>query len=148
GFDKDATGVQGLWNLGFGHVEVGTLTAAPQSGNERPRLFRLIADRAVINRMGFNNNGAAAAVPRLLRVRRRKARTGATGPVVRANIGKTRGVDVEDAIEDYLASARLLAPVSDDLAVNVSSPNTPGLRGLQELDRLEPLLTAVIAAAG
>lgn len=148
GFDKDATGVQGLWNLGFGHVEVGTLTAAPQSGNERPRLFRLIADRAVINRMGFNNNGAAAAVPRLLRVRRRKARTGATGPVVGANIGKTRVVDVEDAIEDYLASARLLAPVSDYLAVNVSSPNTPGLRGLQELDRLEPLLTAVIAAAG
>lgn len=148
GFDKDATGVQGLWNLGFGHVEVGTLTAAPQSGNERPRLFRLIADRAVINRMGFNNNGAAAAVPRLLRVRRRKARTRATGPVVGANIGKTRVVDVEDAIEDYLASARLLAPVSDYLAVNVSSPNTPGLRGLQELDRLEPLLTAVIAAAG
>ncbi len=148
GFDKDATGVQGLWNLGFGHVEVGTLTAAPQSGNERPRLFRLIADRAVINRMGFNNNGAAAAVPPLLRVRRRKARTGATGPVVGANIGKTRVVDVEDAIEDYLASARLLAPVSDYLAVNVSSPNTPGLRGLQELDRLEPLLTAVIAAAG
>ncbi|GAA3744481.1 quinone-dependent dihydroorotate dehydrogenase [Leifsonia bigeumensis] len=143
GFDKDATGVHGLWSLGFGHVEVGTVTALAQPGNERPRLFRLIPDRALINRMGFNNHGAADAVPRLKRERRRRRR-----PVVGANIGKSRVVAVEDAVADYLESTRVLAPVADYLVVNVSSPNTPGLRGLQELDRLEPLLTAVRDAAG
>lgn len=148
GFDKDATAISGLGNLGFGHVEVGTLTALPQSGNERPRLFRLIPDRAVINRMGFNNHGAQAAVPRLTRARQRRARCRSGGPVIGVNIGKSRVVDVDDAIGDYLESTRVLAPVADYLAVNVSSPNTPGLRGLQDLDRLKPLLTAVVAAAG
>ncbi|HEY0260324.1 MAG TPA: quinone-dependent dihydroorotate dehydrogenase [Lacisediminihabitans sp.] len=143
GFDKDGRAVEGLGALGFGHIEVGTITAIPQPGNERPRLFRLIPDRAVINRMGFNNRGAADAAPRLAREMAKPIR-----PVIGANIGKSRIVDVEKATEDYLITTRLLAPVSDYLAVNVSSPNTPGLRGLQELDLLRPLLTAVQGAAG
>jgi len=143
GFDKDARGIRGLGQLGFGHVEVGTITARAQPGNPKPRLFRLIPDRAVINRMGFNNHGAAAAVPRLAREARRGIR-----PIIGVNIGKSRAVEVDDAIPDYLDSARLLAPHADYLAVNVSSPNTPGLRGLQELDKLAPLLEAVHAAAG
>lgn len=143
GFDKDGEGVLGLGALGFGHVEVGTITARPQPGNDRPRLFRLIPDRAVINRMGFNNHGAERAANRLLRVRRARRR-----PVLGVNIGKSRVVAVEDATADYLVSARALAPVADYLVVNVSSPNTPGLRGLQELELLAPLLTAVKAEAG
>ena len=143
GFDKDGRAIQGLGQLGFGHVEVGTVTAIAQPGNERPRLFRLVADRAVINRMGFNNRGASDAAPRLARESAREVR-----PIIGANIGKSRIVDVDEATDDYLASTRLLAPVADYLAVNVSSPNTPGLRGLQELDKLAPLLTAVRDAAG
>ncbi len=143
GFDKDARGIAGLGVLGFGHVEVGTITAKPQPGNERPRLFRIIPDRALINRMGFNNHGAAAAARKLERARRNPGR-----PVIGVNIGKSRVVDVADAIDDYLESTRRLAPFADYLAVNVSSPNTPGLRGLQELDQLRPLLTAVRDAAG
>ncbi|MBT2503970.1 quinone-dependent dihydroorotate dehydrogenase [Curtobacterium sp. ISL-83] len=143
GFDKDAKGIAGLGLLGFGHVEVGTITAKPQPGNERPRLFRLIPDRALINRMGFNNHGAAAAARRLERARRNPGR-----PVIGVNIGKSRVVAVEDAVDDYLESTRRLAPFADYLAVNVSSPNTPGLRGLQELDQLRPLLSAVRDAAG
>ena len=143
GFDKDATGLRGLWSLGFGHVEVGTLTARAQPGNDRPRLFRLIEDRAVVNRMGFNNHGAADAAPRLERERGRRHR-----PIIGANIGKSRAVPVEASTADYLVSTRILAPLADYLVVNVSSPNTPGLRGLQELDRLEPLLSAVRDAAG
>src|SRR4051794_475676 len=140
GFDKNAVGVAGLGALGFGHVEIGTVTHLPQSGNPKPRLFRLPADRALINRMGFNNQGAEA-------VARRLAGRPPGAPVVGVNIGKSRAVDVDDAIADYVASTRLLAPVADYLAVNVSSPNTPGLRGLQDLDRLEPLLAAVRNAA-
>lgn len=140
GFDKNARVYRILWGLGFGHVEVGTVTARAQDGNEKPRLFRLIADRALINRMGFNNDGAAAVVPRLIRRRR--------GPVLGVNIGKSRVVDVDDAVDDYLHSTKLLAPRADYLVVNVSSPNTPGLRGLQEIDRLEPLLSAVKREAG
>ncbi|MBG6237949.1 dihydroorotate dehydrogenase [Mycetocola sp. CAN_C7] len=143
GFDKDGEAVLGLGALGFGHVEVGTLTAHSQPGNPRPRLFRLIPDRAVINRMGFNNGGAASAARRLARLRAIPGR-----PVLGVNIGKSRVVGVDDAIGDYLTSTRLLAPVADYLVVNVSSPNTPGLRGLQELDKLAPLLTAVKRAAG
>lgn len=143
GFDKEASGTQGLWSLGFGHIEVGTVTAIPQPGNPKPRIFRLIADRALVNRMGFNNHGAEVASRRVAREMRRRRR-----PIIGANIGKSRVVEVDDAIEDYLTSTRLLAPVADYLVVNVSSPNTPGLRGLQELDRLAPLLTAVREAAG
>ena len=142
GFDKDGRAIRGLGQLGFGHVEVGTITALAQPGNPSPRLFRLVADGAVINRMGFNNRGAADAAPRFARELARGIR-----PIIGANIGKSRTVEVDDAIADYLVSARLLAPVSDYLAVNVSSPNTPGLRGLQELDKLTPLLTAVNDAA-
>jgi dihydroorotate dehydrogenase len=143
GFDKNATGLRGLGALGFGHVEIGTVTARPQPGNPKPRLFRLPADRALINRMGFNNDGAEVVARRLAALRR-----GGALPIVGVNIGKSRAVAVEDAVDDYRASARLLAPVADYLVVNVSSPNTPGLRGLQELDRLEPLLAAVAEEAG
>lgn len=143
GFDKEAAGIRGLGVLGFGHVEVGTITAVPQPGNPKPRLFRLVADRAVVNRMGFNNAGAEAAARRLERERRRRHR-----PVIGVNIGKSRVVAVEDALADYLESTRLLAPLADYLVVNVSSPNTPGLRGLQELELLRPLLEAVRDAAG
>jgi dihydroorotate dehydrogenase len=144
GFDKDAEAIRGLGQLGFGHVEVGTITARPQAGNPRPRLFRLLPDRAVINRMGFNNGGAEAAAARLRRLRA----THDDLPVIGVNIGKSRVVDVENAVDDYRVSARLVAPLADYLVVNVSSPNTPGLRGLQELDRLEPLLTAVREESG
>lgn len=139
GFDKNALVYRILWGLGFGHVEIGTVTAKAQAGNDKPRLFRLIADKALINRMGFNNDGAASVRPRL----RRRG-----GPILGVNIGKSRVVDVDDAIGDYLESTKLLAPEADYLAVNVSSPNTPGLRGLQEIDKLEPLLTAVKREAG
>jgi len=143
GFDKDGHAALGLGALGFGHVEIGTVTARPQPGNPRPRLFRLVADRALINRMGFNNHGAEAAAATLRRIRRRADR-----PVIGVNIGKSRVVEVADAVDDYLVSTRLLAPLADYLVVNVSSPNTPGLRGLQELDTLRPLLRAVAAEAG
>jgi len=143
GFDKDVKGAAGLYALGFGHVEVGTVTAIPQDGNPRPRLFRLIPDRAVVNRMGFNNLGAQAAAKRLARLRRRRHR-----PVLGVNIGKSRVVDVADATTDYVRSATLLAPLADYLVVNVSSPNTPGLRGLQAVETLRPLLRAVRDAAG
>lgn len=138
GFDKDAKYVRGLANLGFGHVEIGTLTAQAQPGNDKPRMFRLVDDFAVVNRMGFNNGGAAAAVDRLRSIRRWKHR-----PVVGVNIGKSRVVAVEDAIDDYVTSTKLVAGLADYLVVNVSSPNTPGLRGLQEIDQLRPLLAAV-----
>jgi dihydroorotate dehydrogenase len=143
GFDKEGTAIRGLGRLGFGHVEVGTITAIAQPGNPRPRLFRLVPDRAVINRMGFNNHGAAAAARVIARASGAKGR-----PVIGVNIGKSRVVDVDAAIADYLESTRLLAPLADYLVVNVSSPNTPGLRGLQESDRLAPLLAAVKGAAG
>lgn len=143
GFDKDATMIAGLGALGFGHVEVGTITARPQPGNDRPRLFRLLADRALINRMGFNNGGAHSAAVRIAAARDARSR-----PVIGVNIGKSRVVGVEDAIDDYLESTKVLAPHADYLAVNVSSPNTPGLRGLQDVELLEPLLTAVRDAAG
>ncbi|BDZ50459.1 dihydroorotate dehydrogenase (quinone) [Frondihabitans sucicola] len=143
GFDKDARGIAGLGVLGFGHVEVGTITAKAQPGNDRPRLFRLVADRAVVNRMGFNNGGAVKAAGEVGRARHQRHR-----PVIGVNIGKSRVVEVDDAVDDYLVSTRLLAPLADYLAVNVSSPNTPGLRGLQEIDKLLPLLTAVRDAAG
>ncbi|WP_396668436.1 quinone-dependent dihydroorotate dehydrogenase [Microbacterium sp. R86528] len=143
GFDKDVKGAAGLYSLGFGHVEVGTLTAIAQGGNLRPRLFRLIPDRAVINRMGFNNNGAERAAVRLKKLRKRSKRA-----VLGVNIGKSRVVDVENATADYVQSALLLAPLADYLVVNVSSPNTPGLRGLQAVQTLRPLLSAVREAAG
>jgi dihydroorotate dehydrogenase len=142
GFDKNAKAVPGLLGLGFGHIEVGTVTARPQPGNPKPRLFRLLDDRAVVNRMGFNNDGAAVVAGRLHRLRRTRVGRKA---VVGVNIGKTKATPVESAVADYVESARLLAPFASYLVVNVSSPNTPGLRDLQAVDELRPLLTAVKA---
>ncbi len=141
GFDKDAKGVDALAALGFSFVEVGTVTGEPQPGSPRPRLFRLPADRAIVNRMGFNNDGAEAVARRLAR---RSAR--GSSAIVGVNIGKTKLVPedrAEAVIADYEKSTGLLAPYADYLVVNVSSPNTPGLRDLQTVARLRPLLTAV-----
>lgn len=153
GFDKEGRAIEALAELGFGHIEVGTITGQAQPGNPKPRLFRLIEDRAVVNRMGFNNDGARAVAPRIAAARAAlEARYGASRPVIGVNIGKTKTVPLEDAVEDYRFSARELAPVADYLVVNVSSPNTPGLRLLQSVESLRPLLTAVreesTAAAG
>ncbi|MEO8702486.1 MAG: quinone-dependent dihydroorotate dehydrogenase, partial [Kofleriaceae bacterium] len=137
GFDKDAKGVRGLLALGFGFVEVGTVTAEAQPGNPKPRLFRVPRDRALVNRMGFNNDGAAAAARRL-------AHRG--DGTIGVNIGKTKRVSDAEALADFTASAERLAPFADYLVVNVSSPNTPGLRDLQAVDKLRPLLEAVRAA--
>ncbi|HEY1553014.1 MAG TPA: quinone-dependent dihydroorotate dehydrogenase [Kofleriaceae bacterium] len=137
GFDKDAEGYDALLALGFGFVEVGTVTAEAQPGNPKPRLFRLPKDRALVNRMGFNNHGADAAARRLARPRH---------GLVGINIGKTKRVGDADATADFTRSATTLAPLADYLVVNVSSPNTPGLRDLQAVDRLRPLLVAVRAA--
>ena len=185
GFDKDARGADALGALGFAFVEVGTVTAQAQPGNPRPRMFRLPADRAVVNRMGFNNAGAAAAAEQLRRRRDRWRRSESSGRwgrwgslgrddgegqsgrwgrwdrwgrwgslgrggghpvVVGVNIGKTRAAAPDEAIADYVASARLVAGVADYVVVNVSSPNTPGLRDLQAVSSLRPLLAAVRAA--
>jgi dihydroorotate dehydrogenase len=141
GFDKDALGADALGALGFAFVEVGTVTARPQPGNPMPRLFRLTPDRGLVNRMGFNNAGAALAADRL-RARDRLQGRG-RGIVVGVNIGKTKVVPDDEAVVDYAASARLLAEVADYLVVNVSSPNTSGLRSLQAVERLRPLLVGV-----
>ena len=151
GFDKDARATSGLRALGFGFVEVGTVTAQAQPGNPRPRMFRLPADRALVNRMGFNNDGAAAAAARLRRRSRGPRapwgpRAPSGGPVVGVNIGKTRAVPDQEAAADYATSARAVADVADYVVVNVSSPNTPGLRDLQATDRLRPVLVAVRSA--
>ena len=143
GFDKNGEMIEALADLGFSHVEVGTVTAIAQPGNEKPRLFRLIADRALINRMGFNNNGAGELAKRLTRLRK----TQKSLPVIGVNIGKSKITPIEDAVTDYETSARLLAPLADYLAVNVSSPNTPGLRSLQDIESLKPILEAVLAQA-
>ena len=135
GFDKNAA-VADTWTaLGFGYSELGTVTASPQDGNPTPRLFRLPADRAILNRMGFNNKGAAA-VAENLRHRR-------SDDVIGINIGKTKVVPAQEAVDDYRRSASLLGDLADFLVVNVSSPNTPGLRDLQAVESLRPILTAV-----
>lgn len=139
GFDKDGTVPDALLGLGFGFAEVGSITPLPQSGNPRPRLFRLEEDRAVINRMGFNNGGAAPAAERL---RARAHRPGIVG----VNIGANK--DSADRIADYAMMTRLMAPLASYLAVNISSPNTPGLRALQDEAALTTLLDAVLEARG
>lgn len=144
GFDKQGVGTAALADLGFGHIEVGTITGQPQPGNPAPRLHRLMQDRALINRMGFNNDGAAAVAPRLKATRTvLTKRFGRNRPVLGVNIGKTKAVALEDATGDYLASTAALARHADYLVVNVSSPNTPGLRQLQDIEALAPLLAAV-----
>jgi len=137
GFDKDGAGLNAWGALGFGYAEVGTVTAAAQPGNPAPRLFRLPADRALLNRMGFNNHGAGALAARLTRHH-------ADVPIG-VNIGKTKTTPASDAVADYRASARLLGPLAAYLVVNVSSPNTPGLRDLQAVEALRPILAAVRA---
>ncbi len=141
GFDKNAMAIRALGEIGFSHVEIGTVTAIAQSGNDAPRLFRLKKDRALINRMGFNNDGAEVIAKRLAKLRSSDQKL----PIIGINIGKSRVVDVKDAVADYEKSATLLAPYADYIAVNVSSPNTPGLRSLQEVSSLRPILEAVIA---
>lgn len=147
GFDKNAVGVDGLTMLGFDFVEVGTVTARPQAGNEPTRLFRLIPDRALVNRMGFNNDGSAAVAARLARRRHGRRTPYRPNAVVGVNIGKTKAVPESGAIDDYVTSAERLAGHADYLVVNVSSPNTPGLRDLQAVEHLRPLLAAVRSAA-
>lgn len=135
GFDKRAELVDALGLLGFGHVEVGTITPRPQPGNPRPRLFRLPEDAALINRLGFNSPGMAA-VARTLGARQARGGT----PILGVNIGKNRDTPLERAVEDYVAAFETLAPLADYIAVNISSPNTPGLRLLHERAALEELL--------
>ena len=139
GYDKDAEVPDALLGLGFGSVEVGSITPLAQAGNPRPRLFRLIEDQAVINRMGFNNLGAEAAIARLAQ------RHGNPG-IVGINLGANK--DAVDRAADYATMARLMAPLASYLAVNVSSPNTPGLRALQDEGALAALLDTVLAARG
>lgn len=142
GFDKNATAWPAAAALGFGHVEIGTVTAQAQPGNDKPRLFRFPAQEAVINRMGFNNQGAAAVAARLASQAPRGKRRIPLG----VNIGKTKVVELDKAVEDYLVSFGLLAPHADYLVLNVSSPNTPNLRKLQEEGPLRELLGAVMGA--
>ena len=147
GFDKNAEGVDALAALGFGWVEIGTVTGRAQPGNEQPRLARLVADRAVVNRMGFNNVGAEEVARRLKRRVAKPQRWDKPAVVVGVNIGKSKVVPEAEAAADYVVSTKLLAPYADYLVVNVSSPNTPGLRNLQAVEVLRPLLKAVREAA-
>lgn len=139
GFDKNAIAVNQLASLGFGFVEVGTVTFKPQPGNPKPRMFRLPEDQAVINRLGFNNEGAAVVAERLKDLKRKC--------IVGVNIGKNKDVPIEEATENYLASFELLAPHADYVAINISSPNTPNLRELQRSENLEELLASLSDAA-
>ncbi|MBE2997448.1 quinone-dependent dihydroorotate dehydrogenase [Nocardiopsis sp. HNM0947] len=136
GFDKNGESPQGLAALGFGFVEIGTVTAHPQPGNPKPRLFRLVEDRAILNRMGFNNEGSALVAERLHHMEGPR-------PLLGVNIGKTKVTPEEEAPADYALSAHRLAEYADYMVVNVSSPNTPGLRDLQSVERLRPLLRSV-----
>lgn len=139
GFDKDARAVHAMARFGFAGAEVGTLTPQPQAGNPRPRLFRLAPDSAVINRMGFNNGGLAAALPRVAAHHARPAHL-----PVGVNVGANK--DAPDRIADYVAGVTMMAPHADWLTINISSPNTPGLRALQDEAALDALLAAVAQA--
>lgn len=138
GYDKDGQGWRGLACLGFGHIELGTVTPKPQPGNAQPRLFRLVEDQAVINRMGFNNRGAEY-MAKQMQARRPK------GLILGVNIGKNKITPLEEAAQDYIRLLRTFAPLADYLAVNVSSPNTPGLRSLQTRAALEGILRPLAA---
>ncbi len=140
GLDKDARCIEGLLAMGFGFIEVGTVTPRPQPGNPRPRLFRLPTEAALINRMGFNNDGAVAAAER---VRRARQRLGPTAGLIGINIGKNKDTDLANAADDYLDALDVVYDVADYVTVNISSPNTAGLRDLQESTALRVLLTAL-----
>ena len=138
GFDKDGIALQGLAALGFGFIEAGTVTFHAQPGNERPRLFRLPRDKALINRAGFNNSGALAFAQRVA-----ADLTQHREYILGVSIGKSRVAAFEHATDDYLKSFEIVYPVADYVAVNVSSPNTPGLRDLQQAKQLEELLVSL-----
>ena len=144
GFDKNGQLIRELHALGFGHVEIGTVTPRAQPGNPKPRLFRLPKNRALINRMGFNNEGADALAERIRALRN----SGVPLPVIGINIGKNKDTSAQDAASDYELAANKLAPLADYLVINVSSPNTAGLRDLQQVDALRPILTAVLKVSG
>lgn len=139
GFDKDGRAWRGLAAMGFGHVEVGTVTPRPQAGNPKPRVFRLPEDQGVINRLGFPGEGAEAVLSRLSHERPH-------GAVLGVNLGKNKATPNEEALGDYTALIERFAPLADYLAINVSSPNTEGLRDLQARDALADLLTGAVAA--
>ncbi len=139
GLDKNAEAISGLFALGFGALEIGTVTPRAQLGNPKPRLFRIPEREALLNRMGFNNDGAAEIASRLARLDWRPAPIG-------GNLGMNKDTPLDQAVEDYLQCAALLAPVCDYLVINASSPNTPGLRDLQQPERLTSLLSAVRSA--
>ena len=143
GFDKDGLAIEGWAALGFGFVELGTVTPRPQPGNPKPRLFRLPVDEALINRMGFNNLGADALARHISNARPSLP----DGFVIGVNVGRNRDTPAEAALDDYVVAARAVADVADYLAINVSSPNTPGVRGLQQPERLVELIDAVQASA-
>ena len=143
GFDKNAELIRPLHALGFSHVEIGTVTKRPQPGNPKPRMFRLPQSNALINRMGFNNDGADEIALRLERLRSKGSRL----PIIGVNIGKNKDTTPSDAPADYRYCTELLAPLADYLVVNVSSPNTPGLRDLQQVESLRPILGAVLEAS-
>lgn len=141
GYDKNAVAIKGLSALGFGHIEVGTVTPKPQPGNPRPRVFRLLEDEAVINRMGFPSEGADYVVHKLKRLNVRTLKRENT--VFGINLGKNKDTPIENAAEDYLSLMRIFAPLADYLTINISSPNTVGLRRLQGRQKLDDLLDAV-----
>jgi dihydroorotate dehydrogenase len=144
GYDKDGIAIQGLATLGFGHIEIGTVTPRPQPGNPRPRVFRLIEDQAVINRMGFPGLGAGFATDHLQRALKRQRTRRASGanhlPIIGVNLGKNKDTALEEAASDYVSLMKSFSALADYLAINISSPNTTGLRRLQGRDMLENLL--------
>jgi dihydroorotate dehydrogenase len=147
GYDKDGIAVPGLGTLGFGHLEIGTVTARPQPGNPRPRIFRLVEDQAVINRMGFPGQGAEFVKKHLqkaLKGRRTPSASGTSNlPVIGVNLGKNKDTPLEEAANDYVALMKSFSALADYLAINISSPNTAGLRRLQGREMLETLLEAI-----
>jgi dihydroorotate dehydrogenase len=147
GYDKDGVAVRGLATLGFGHLEIGTVTPRPQPGNPRPRVFRLVEDQAVINRMGFPGQGAEFATAHLQRTLKRRRSRGTSGrcnfPIIGVNLGKNKDTPLEEAANDYISLMKSFSPLADYLAINISSPNTAGLRRLQGRELLEDLLNAI-----
>ena len=147
GYDKDGVAVRGLATLGFGHLEIGTVTPRRQPGNPRPRVFRLVEDQAVINRMGFPGQGAEFATAHLQRTLKRRRSRGTSGrcnfPIIGVNLGKNKDTPLEEAANDYISLMKSFSPLADYLAINISSPNTVGLRRLQGRELLENLLSAI-----